>query len=134
MSISPTVNIQAADSRFTLRSCPLCGADERSVLFDLEAAQFCSANWTYTQQYSALLGIARSSRFPIDRCSSCGFIYARLLPSLGFLSSVYEEVIDNEKCREGSENRDSYARRLSYLSMMLQLARRKDGLKALDYG
>jgi SAM-dependent methyltransferase len=134
MSTPPTVDTQADESRFTVRSCPLCGAADRSVIFDLEAEQFCSANWTYTEQYPALLGIARSSRFPVDRCASCGFMYARLLPSPGFLSSVYEHVIDSEKCREGSENRDSYARRLSYLSTMLQLVTQSDALKSLDYG
>jgi SAM-dependent methyltransferase len=122
------------ENEFTVRPCPSCSSSERLPLFDLEAESFCAANWTYSKDYRALLQVPNPSRFPIDRCGICGFVYARLLPSASFLSHVYEDVIRFEECRKGSENRESYARRMSYVGILLQLAPKEEFLKALDFG
>jgi SAM-dependent methyltransferase len=61
-------------------------------------------------------------------------VYARLLPPPDFLSCVYDKVIRYEDCVEGSENAESYARRMRYLATLLVLAKQERHLKALDFG
>jgi SAM-dependent methyltransferase len=122
------------DSTFQLRSCPFCGSDAGQVLFDLKAEQYCSANWTYAKNYPTLLQISKDEKFPVDRCGSCGFVYARLLPSQTFLARVYDEVIDPVECRKGSENPQSYVRRLHYIATLLALSPESTRLRALDFG
>ena len=122
------------DPRFTVRSCPACNSKERHILFDLKAEQFCVANWTYLDNFDELLQIPKDARFPIDECVSCGFVYARLLPSPDFLLRVYDKVISYKKCREGSENRISYAARMHYIATLLELTPQREPLKVLDFG
>jgi len=129
MSISVETN-----TSFQLRPCSFCGSDMRHVLFDLTAEQFCSVNWTYGKNYTEVLQICKDQRFPVDRCGDCGFVYARLLPPSTFLSRLYDEVIDPEACRKGSENPQSYARRMGYIATMLALSPEKVPLRALDFG
>lgn len=123
-----------SNSAFSTRVCPCCGSSKRSLLFELKAEQFCSVNWTYSNNYRELLGIPENVVFPIDRCSSCGFVYSRLLPSEEFLTVVYDEVILGELCRAGSENTGSYARRMRYIATLLETAGQDKVLKALDFG
>lgn len=122
------------DTRFAVRCCPFCGESRPQILFDLAAAQFCSANWSYSKDYAELLGISAEAAFPVDRCESCGFIYARFLPDPEFLTTVYDRVIVYEKCLEGSENRSSHARRLAYVATLIGLAPAAEPQRALDYG
>jgi trans-aconitate methyltransferase len=124
----------APDSRFAVRECPLCGSGERRSLITLEAAQFCSVNWTYRADFRALLGLPAEAFFPIDQCVGCGFVYARLLPDEGFLAALYDRLIDQTECISGSENRASYSRRLRYVAHLLDLAPGRAGLSALDLG
>jgi SAM-dependent methyltransferase len=121
------------DARFTLRSCPYCGSSDRTPLFNLEAEQFCSVNWTYSKNYRELLDLPKFAVFPIYRCMNCGFVYARFVPSPEFLSAVYEKVILPE-FKQGSENHASYARRMRYIADLIELAPRQSSLKALDFG
>lgn len=104
------------------------------MLFNLKARQFCSANWSYSQDYPELLGISEEEAFPVDQCKSCRFIYARFLPTPEFLATVYDRVIHYEKCIQGSENSKSYARRLAYIATLIGLAPASKTLRALDYG
>jgi SAM-dependent methyltransferase len=124
----------APDSRFAVRCCPLCGGGERRLLLTLEAARFCSVNWTYSVDFRALLRLPAEALFPIDRCMGCGFVYARLLPDEGFLAVVYDRVIAQAECVSGSENIASYSRRLRYVAQLLDLAPTRAHLSALDFG
>jgi 2-polyprenyl-3-methyl-5-hydroxy-6-metoxy-1,4-benzoquinol methylase len=121
-------------SSFSIRPCPACGSEERSILFKLNASQFCRANWTYAENYNELLGLTGNESFPIDRCLTCGFIYARLLPSLNFLKLVYEQVISFSECHAGSENAPGYARRIRYVATLIDLCAGKEDLHAFDFG
>jgi SAM-dependent methyltransferase len=129
----PSVDVQS-DSRLAVRACPLCGCGDRRVLLTLEAAQFCSVNWTYSADFRALLSLPAGALFPIDRCMGCGFVYARLLPDEGFLATVYDRVIAQGECVSGSENIASYGRRLRYVAQLLDLAPASAPLSALDFG
>lgn len=122
--------------RFRVRACPLCGNERNSVAFDLEAADFCKVNWTYVTEFRSVLNLPAVARFPIDRCESCSFLFARYLPSQGFLSQVYEEVIRIMDCRAGSENPESRSHRLRYLAVLLETAaaQGRRPLTALDFG
>lgn len=122
------------DSRFVLRSCPCCGSSDGDLLFDLEAEQFCSVNWSYSTDIRQLLDLPLGARFPIYRCRGCRFVYARLLPPKEFLSCVYEQIILHEECLKGSENKTSYARRMRYVASLIDLAPRQESLRALDFG
>jgi SAM-dependent methyltransferase len=129
----PSFDVQS-DSRFAVRSCPLCGCGDRRLLLSLEAAQFSSVNCTYSADFRALLGLPAEALFPIDRCTGCGFVYARLLPDEGFLADVYDRVIGQPECVSGSENLASYSRRLRYVAQLLDLAPVRADLSALDFG
>jgi len=119
---------------FPIRSCPACDSPTKEMLFELAPEQFCSANWTYRENYRELLSLSDDARFPVDRCRACGFVYARLLPSEEFLSVVYDRVIAPDLCADGSENKQSYARRMQYVAMLLLLAPERNPLRALDFG
>lgn len=119
---------------FTDRHCPFCGERRSDILFNLKASQFCSANWSYSQDYPELLGISEEAEFPVNQCLSCGFIYARFLPTHDFLATVYDRVILYDKCLQGSENPTSYSRRLAYIATLIGLAPVSKPLRALDYG
>ncbi len=121
-------------ARFSVRRCPACGSEKRSTLFKLNAAQFCRANWTYSENYNELLELTGNESFPVDRCVTCGFVYARLLPSQDFLKLVYERVISFSECHAGSENAPGYARRMRYVATLLDLCASKEDLHALDFG
>lgn len=125
---------EAVSPTFTERPCPACGSHDRILLFPLKASQFCPANWTYAANYNELLGLTGSECFPIERCQSCRFVYARLLPSHDFLKLVYEQVILFDACHGGSENRLGYARRMRYIATLLDLCIHKEDLHALDFG
>ena len=128
-----TISLQT-DARFQARSCSFCRSDDRRLIFDLKAEQFCSVNWTYSNNYPDVLQISKDEKFPVDQCGACGFVYARLLPSSNFLSRVYEDVIDPEECRKGSENLESYTRRMAYIADLLALTPDTGPLRALDFG
>lgn len=122
------------DKRFSIRTCPFCGSEERRALFNLDAYRFCSVNPTYDQDFLKLLQLKETDTFPIDRCEKCEFVYARLLPAPEFLKTVYENVISFPECREHSENNSSYARRMKYTSSLIDLKPVSGSLTALDFG
>jgi 2-polyprenyl-3-methyl-5-hydroxy-6-metoxy-1,4-benzoquinol methylase len=113
------------------RACPLCKDDAGEILMELEAEEFCRSNWTYARDFRAILALPSRAIFPIHRCVRCRFVYAALLPDEEFLAKLYDSVISQPHCVEGSENRTSYARRLRYSGELLELS--PDG-RALDYG
>lgn len=115
------------------RACPLCGEDDAETLFEPEADAFCRTNWSYRPDFRALLGLPGQATFPIVRCRKCNFVFARLLPDDAFLAKLYDEVIREDDCVRGSENRESYARRLRYVAELIELAP-DETLRALDYG
>jgi len=119
-----------------VRPCPLCGWPGGRTVFDLEAEEFCRVNWTYSRDYRSILGLPTPAHFPIDQCAACGFLFARLLPTPGFLRTVYEKVIQSEECRQGSENGASYSRRLRYVATLIALTEAfgKTAARALDFG
>lgn len=116
-----------------VRNCPLCGSHDRELLLDLEAGQFCEVNSTYRVDFREVLGLPADARFPVDRCRSCGFVFARLLPSPAFLSKIYEQVIRQEATVDRVENVVDHGRRLRYLAELLPLATDQP-LRILDYG
>lgn len=120
--------------RFSVRACPVCGTQDGSTLFQLNASQFCRANWTYAENYNELLGLSGKESFPIDRCDACGFVYTRLLPSDDFLRLVYDRVISFRECHAGSENATGYARRMRYVATLIDLCDRKEDIHAFDFG
>lgn len=109
----------------------MCGATDADPVLELEAAEFCRTNWTYSPDFRTLLGLEDRALFPVVRCRRCGFLFARLLPSDEFLHTLYDVVIREGDCIDGSENRSSYARRLRYVAELLDLA--PAGM-ALDFG
>lgn len=119
---------------FCIRSCPACESRHAQPLFNLKPHDFCSVNPTYNNGFLDTLEIDESHLFPIDRCSNCGFVYARLLPSEMFLRRVYDEVIVYADCLNYSENNASYSRRLRYIATLLDLSAESWPLKALDFG
>jgi SAM-dependent methyltransferase len=119
----------------TPRSCPLCGNNQADVVVVLEAAEFCSANWTYRQDFREIVSLPERAEFPIVRCNACRFVFAALLPGESFLRKVYEEVIRHEDCVAGSENEESYATRLRNVATLIELAPRTSATtRALDFG
>lgn len=124
----------SSDDRFSVRSCPLCGSDEGQRLFNLRPDQFCSVNPTYDQNVLTMLHLKETDVFPVVRCKSCEFVYARLLPTPEFLKTVYEKVISFRECCEHSENNSSYARRMKYTSTLMDLKPESGPLSALDFG
>ncbi|HKR64506.1 MAG TPA: class I SAM-dependent methyltransferase [Thermoanaerobaculia bacterium] len=119
---------------FRSRACPLCGGTEGATLFAPEAEEFCSTNSTYDPRWRELLDLPKPSHFPIRRCARCGFVFAELLPDDDFLAALYDRVIVEERCVEGSEFSESYAARLRSVADLLELTKRLPQRKALDYG
>lgn len=116
-----------------VRTCPSCGAGDAETLLEPETAEFCRTNWSYRPDFRELLQLPAGATFPIVRCRRCRFVYAKLLPDDAFLAKLYDEVIREGDCIDGSENRASYARRLRYVAEAVELA--PEGTwRALDYG
>jgi SAM-dependent methyltransferase len=113
------------------RSCPLCDSGDGEVLLELEAAEFCRTNWTYSPDFRAILDLPERVIYPIRRCRACRFVYAGLLPDDVFLTTLYDRVIREDECIDGSEQRAGYARRLRYVADLLDLA---PVGPVLDYG
>lgn len=109
----------------------MCGAAGGDRVLELEAAEFCRTNWTYSPDFRGLLSLPERAVFPIVRCRQCGFVFAGLLPGDEFLHTLYDRVIREAECIDGSENRASYARRLRYVAELLDLA---PAGPALDFG
>jgi len=122
------------DGRFTVRTCPCCGGDERRRLFDLPLDAFCSVNWSYVPDFARVLGLPGTARFPLARCAGCGFVYAELLPSTDFLALLYDRVVRHDRDREAVETRASVARRMRYVAILLELASSERMPTALDFG
>ena len=113
------------------RRCPLCGEHRNHTLAELEPADFCDVNYTYSRDFRRLLALPAEARFPIRRCATCGFVYAGLLPDQSFLTKLYDVVIQEAQCVQGSENYAGYARRLRYVAELIELA---PAGPALDFG
>ena len=113
------------------RSCPLCASIDAGTILELEAGEFCRTNWTYSPDFRAILGLQDRAIYPIQRCRACAFVYAGLLPDGAFLTALYDRVIREDECVDGSENRAGYARRLRYVADLLELA---PAGPVLDYG
>jgi len=109
----------------------MCGASDAESVLELEAAEFCKTNWTYSSDFRSLLGLPERAMFPIRRCRRCAMVFAGLLPDDAFLTTLYDRVIREADCIDGSENRASYARRLRYVAELIDLA--PEG-PALDFG
>ena len=122
------------DGRFSLRSCPCCGSNERCRVFDLPLDAFCGVNWSYASDYADVLALAGDARFPIARCSTCGFLYAELEPSAAFLTRLYDRVVRHDSNHQAAEGRASVARRMAYVGLLLELAPPDRALTALDFG
>jgi len=127
------VNESHVDNRFSSRRCPFCGSNKSSCFMDLETDMFCLGNWTYNKNYKELLNLSHKATFPIHRCAACGFRFAKYLPNTDFLDLVYDKIINMQNCNDGSENLQSYSRRMMYLGELLSCLGNHD-LKILDYG
>ena len=111
------------------RACPACGDRAGEPLMALEARDFASLNWTYVRDYAIRLGIEESALFPIDRCRSCSFVYARSQPNGAFLAKVYDEVIDTGLAASASATPLDATRRMRYVARLAALA-----LSAVEVG
>jgi SAM-dependent methyltransferase len=127
-------NVRSGMDGFQTRDCPLCQSNQREILFNLEADQFCRINWSYNANYRALLDIKEVSYFPIDQCLQCGFVYARFLPSGEFLDVVYDRVINTDIAENASWNSQDLARRFDYIGKLLRLMRDESDRAVLDFG
>lgn len=78
------------------RPCPITGEPAARTIAHVRAAVVAAENQTYRDDYAALLGISPEDEFPIVE-GPTGFVYAGWLPPPGFLSRVYEDVIDHSK-------------------------------------
>lgn len=119
---------------FQVRECPYCNAIDSETIFYLSAEKFCRSNWSYSSEYSELLGIDENVQFNIDNCNVCNFIYAELLPSDLFLEKLYDQVIDLQLAEQGTRDVGDYARRLRYIATLVQLVGGPERKKALDFG
>ncbi len=105
------------------------------LLFELVPAQFCKINWTYSQNWKGILETESiDQRFPVVECFACGFIFAGNLPSDEFLLRVYDHVIDQNLAFQASKEPSDISRRLNYLAQSIQLLKRVQKPKALDFG
>ena len=118
---------------FTKRSCPFCEATSDQELFSLSVSDICEHNWTYSTEYVSILQLDPQDRFPVCRCLSCGFVYAGLLPSDDFLALIYNRVINLDRAEKASCASCDYARRLRYITQLIQLIDRQSG-RVLDFG
>jgi len=109
----------------------MCGETAGETVLELEADEFCRTNWTYARDFRAILCLPARATFAIRRCSRCRFVHAALRPDDAFLVTLYDRVISDAECVTGSENTESYARRLRYVAELIELA--PPG-RALDYG
>ena len=104
----------------------------------MEARSFCKTNYTYRKDFAEILGVNETDAFPIVECTSCGFVYAKLLPSPEFLSAVYGDVIDQDIGFRESTNHAWVAHQLHLASVLLEELSRVFGpqekLKLLDFG
>lgn len=122
------------DDRFLKRACPCCAGNKRQRLFDLPADAFCRVNWSYARDYANILGLSGDTKFPIARCTACGFVYAELQPSTDFLADLYDRVVRHDRNRDAAESRAGIARRMRYVATLLELISCKSLPKALDFG
>lgn len=123
-----------APSQLLTRTCPFCGSRSSTLLLSLVAADFCEINWSYAKNYREIVDILNEDSFPIDRCDSCGFVFARYLLSDNLMEKVYEEVIDVRLVEKTiCESRD-LVRRLSYIIQLVRLLPPQVHNKVLDYG
>ena len=105
------------------------------LLFDLFPEQFCKLNWTYSQNWKGILELdSIDQRFPVVECLACGFIFAGNLPSDQFLSRVYDQVIDQNLAFQASKEPSDISRRLNNLAQSIQLLKKVEKPKALDFG
>jgi 2-polyprenyl-3-methyl-5-hydroxy-6-metoxy-1,4-benzoquinol methylase len=121
------------------RPCPWCGAGTRRLLAELPARVFCDGNSTYRDDWAERLGIDRDARFPLVRCTICGFVFAGRRPPDELLRVLYDEVIDEERGRAEALGPVWVARQLGIASRILdRLAATRPGragrLVALDFG
>lgn len=117
---------------FIPRACPICAASRAQTLFCVEPRQFAAPNPTYAADYAAILGVSPDDKFPVARCSDCGFVFAGLEPTRERLALVYERVIDGGRALQASADRNDRARRLAYLRVLT--AHASSGAAALDFG
>jgi 2-polyprenyl-3-methyl-5-hydroxy-6-metoxy-1,4-benzoquinol methylase len=99
------------------------------------ASEVVAGNSTYRADGVQRLGIAAESRYPIVRCTNCGFVFAGQLPEEKFLRSLYDDVIDPEAARRESQSPPWVAHQLRLASLLLERAGREKGtVRILDYG
>ena len=117
------------------RDCPLCGSRESHPLIALPAWRFAETNATYAPNYQELLGIDRTSEFPIVRCDRCSFVFALFDLSPAFLETLYGCVIDPLKAGQESQSISWTAHQFRLASLALSSISLKDPpAKLLDYG
>ena len=122
-------------SGFCERGCPYCGLEDIDILVSMSAKKIAEMNWSYHKNYSEMLGINESEKYPIVRCRSCEFVYAQLLPPRAFLAELYDNVITLDTDMARVLERKDLGRRFEYLSILLNLVHdHSDSHPILDYG
>lgn len=119
---------------FSKRNCPMCGSNEVDAQLQLRADDIAGANWTYSPQYSDILGIEKHTMYPIVVCKACGFIYARMLPHPSFMEALYDRTIDLAAAEKVMLSTGDITRRMSYVRVLATLRPATVEASALDFG
>ena len=99
------------------------------------AKSIAALNWSYQKNYTDILGINEEDEFDIVKCTNCGFLYSRLLPSDQFLAALYDAVINLDSDIATSHSWQESARRCRYISTLVKLLGEYDpATPLLDYG
>jgi 2-polyprenyl-3-methyl-5-hydroxy-6-metoxy-1,4-benzoquinol methylase len=115
----------------TPRRCPLCDGANRETLAEVAAAAVVSGNSTYRADALRRLNVAADARYPIVRCTRCGFVFAAFVPD--FLRVLYDDVIDPEAARRESQSPSWVGHQLRLASLLLEKLG-GERVRVLDYG
>jgi 2-polyprenyl-3-methyl-5-hydroxy-6-metoxy-1,4-benzoquinol methylase len=121
-------------SAFQARHCPACSTADHRVLLRVSARQIVESNWSYRTQEADRLPADPTSHYPIQQCSTCGFIYAGLLPDDAFLARVYDSVIDAHAAEHHNLGHAAMAGKMAHLATFLRLLGTSDRVRVLDFG
>jgi SAM-dependent methyltransferase len=102
-------------------------------LLRVTAGQIVESNWTYRAEKVDGLAVDPAG-YPIQECSSCGFLYAGLLPDQAFLAQVYDSVIDDAAAENDNLGHLGSAAKMTHLATFLRLLPGEGCVRVLDFG
>jgi 2-polyprenyl-3-methyl-5-hydroxy-6-metoxy-1,4-benzoquinol methylase len=117
----------------TYRRCPLCDADQPTVLATITAGQVCT-NSTYAPNALAILNVSAADTYPFVQCGECRFIYVQSAPSPDLLAALYERVVAGAAARNESQQPAWVAHQLGLAQKLLERFGNEGPVRILDYG